>query len=356
MKIVKIVVGLLMSILLLTFIIFFYYRYQISPISNKSENVIVTISNGSISSIGDTLYENGLIRNTFVYKIYIKLNNITNLKASTYKLNKNMSLKEIVSELEKGNNYNPEQIMITFKEGLNIRKVALVIADNTNNSYDDVMNLMNDSEYIKELINEYWFLTDDILNSKIYYPLEGYLFPETYAFKNANVSVKEIVHTMLDETDKRLQKYKDSIAKSDYSIHELITLASIVELEGASSSDRASVAGVFYNRLHDNWQLGSDVTTYYYLKIDDFKVSLNGNKGLFDCDYAYNTRCNNFIGLPVGAISNPGEESLDAIFNYKKHDNYYFVADCQGKTYLSKNISEHYNIINKLKNEGNWCA
>ena len=156
--------------------------------------------------------------------------------------------------------------------------------------------------------------------------------------------------------DKQLTKYKEKIESSGRTLHQLITLASIVELEGASSSDRASVAGVFYNRINDGWVLGSDVTTYYYLKIDDFKQSLNGNKNLYTCDNAYNTRCTSYVGLPVGPVSNPGSESIEATINYKKHDYYYFVADCKGKTYLNKNATGHYNTIQKLKSENNWCA
>ena len=220
---------------------------------------------------------------------------------------------------------------------------------------------MNDSEYIDSLINKYWFLSDDIKNKKIYYPLEGYLFPNTYAFLNKDVSVKDIIEKMLDETNKQLEPYKSKIeelTEDGYvnSVHKFMTLASVVELEGANADDRASVAGVFYNRVKDGWVLGSDVTTYYYLKIDDFKQSLNGNPNLYTCDNAYNTRCTSFTGLPVGPISNPGKESIEATVNYTKHNYYYFVADCKGKTYLSKNSTEHYNTIQRLKNEGNWCV
>ena len=258
--------------------------------------------------------------------------------------------------LEEGNSYNPDEIRITFKEGLNIRKIATLIEENTNNTYDDVINLMDDDSYIDSLIDKYWFLTDEIKDEKIYYPLEGYLFPNTYAFLNVDVDVKTIIETMLDEMDKQLSNYKNIIEKSDYTVHEILTLASIVELEGASASDRASVAGVFYNRLKDNWSLGSDVTTYYYLKIDNFKQSLNGNKNLYTCDNAYNTRCTSFLGLPVGPISNPGLESLEGTVNYREHNNYYFVADCNGKTYLNKDATGHHNTIEKLKKQGNWCA
>ena len=356
MKKLKIGVVILLVLLAMIFLGGFIYNYELSPVSRDSEKVIVEIKEGSIYSIGDTLYKEGLIRNTLIFKVYVKVNGVNSLKASTYELDKNMSLKEIIKVLEAGNGYNPDEITIIFKEGLNVRKIAKLVEENTNNSYDDFMKLMNDSDFIDKKIDEYWFLTDSIKNSKIYYPLEGYLFPETYAFLNKNVTVEDIVDTMLKEMGKVLEEYKDKIENSEYNIHELMTLASIVELEGASADDRASVAGVFYNRLHDGWVLGSDVTTYYYLKIDDFKQSLNGNKNLYTCDNAYNTRCTSFVGLPVGPISNPGKESIDAVINYKKHNYYYFVADCNKKTYLNKDATGHYNTIQKLKNEGNWCA
>jgi len=356
MKKLKIGVVILLVLLAMIFLGGFIYNYELSPVSRDSEKVIVEIKEGSIYSIGDTLYKEGLIRNTLIFKVYVKMNGVNSLKASTYELDKNMSLKEIIKVLEAGNGYNPDEITIIFKEGLNVRKIAKLVEENTNNSYDDFMKLMNDSDFIDKKIDEYWFLTDSIKNSKIYYPLEGYLFPETYAFLNKDVTVEDIVDTMLKEMDKVLEEYKDKIENSEYNIHELMTLASIVELEGASADDRASVAGVFYNRLHDGWVLGSDVTTYYYLKIDNFKQSLNGNKNLYTCDNAYNTRCTSFVGLPVGPISNPGKESIDAVINYKKHNYYYFVADCNKKTYLNKDATGHYNTIQKLKNEGNWCA
>ena len=357
MKKYKLVVIIALVVLIVVaFSVGFYYKYQISPVSSDSEKVLVEIKEGSISSIGDTLYENGLIKSTFIFKIYVKLNKVNSLKASTYELNKNMKLSEIIDVLKEGNSYNPDEIRVTFKEGLNVRKIAKLVEENTNNSYDNFISLMDDETYIDSLITKYWFLTDEIKNEKIYYPLEGYLFPNTYAFLNVDVDVKTIVETMLDETSKQLEKYRQAIEDSEFSVHEILTLASIVELEGASADDRASVAGVFYNRIKDKWTLGSDVTTYYYLKIDDFKQSLNGNRNLYTCDNAYNTRCTSFVGLPVGPISNPGIESIDGTVNYKQHKYYYFVADCKGKTYLNKDMTGHYNTINKLKNENNWCV
>ncbi len=362
MKKYKIIIVLLSILLACFFLVGFLYNYMISPMSKKSDPVVVEIEENSTPySVGNLLYEKKLIRNVFVYKLYVKLNRVNNIKATTYEFNRNMKLKKMIEMMEEGNAYNPDQITITFKEGLNVRKIARLVDEKTNNTYEDFMKVMSDKEYIDTLITKYWFLTDKIKNNKIYYPLEGYLFPNTYAFLNKDVTVKEIIETMLNQMDKELTPFKDKIKEFNKDgvvndIHEIMTLASVVELEGGNADDRKGVAGVFYNRIKDKWVLGSDVTTYYYLKIDDFKQSLNGNPNLYTCDNAYNTRCTSFVGLPVGPISNPGKESIEATINYSKHNYYYFVADCKGKTYLSKNSTEHYNTIQRLKNENNWCV
>lgn len=170
---------------------------------------------------------------------------------------------------------------------------------------------------------------------------------------DSDVSVKEIFEKMLDQTEKELNKYRNDIEKSKYSVHELITLASIIELEGSNSNDRKGVAGVFYNRLEDNWNLGSDVTTYYAVKTNMSDRDLRKNE-INDCTNKYNTRCTSLIGLPIGPISNPGIESIEAVLNPTKSDYYYFVADKTGKTYFNKTYEEHNKTIQTLKNNDMW--
>ena len=334
-----------------------YYKVNMTGTSNSDTKKIVNIEKGTINDIAKTLKDNNLIKNVSIFKVYIKLTNKTSLKAGTYELSENMGVEKIVKILEEGTKYNPNEISITFKEGINIRKIATLISENTNNSYDDVIKKASDETFIDTLINKYWFLTEDIKNKNIYYSLEGYLFPDTYRFNNREVTTEEIFTKMLDEMDKKLSKYKDEINKSDLSVHEIITLASVVELEGAKATDRKGVAGVFYNRLASSAYptLGSDATTYYASKIDDWSYSLT-YKELNDCKNKYNTRCSSNTGLPIGPICNPGIESIEATINPDKHEYYYFVADCNGKVYLTKNSTEHNNIINKLKKEDNWCA
>lgn len=332
------------------------YNVLTSPVDKNNDEIIrfEVVQNDTFYSIGQKLLDKDLIKSDFVYKIYIKLNNPNNLQVGIYSLNKTMGLKEIIDILNGGSTYNPYITNITIKEGNNIRKIASIIDEKTDNSYDDVLNKLSDNAYISSLIEKYWFLTDDILNSKIYYSLEGYLFPETYQISSKN-TVEEIFKVLLDQTDAILSKYKNDIENSSYSIHQIMTLASIIELEAGNADDRAGVAGVFYNRLNSKWSLGSDVTTYYGSKIDNFSYSLT-NKELNDCTNGYNTRCLTKVGLPVGPISNPGEESIKATINPTSHNYYYFVADCKGKTYLNTNSAGHKAIIDKLKAAGNWCA
>lgn len=345
-------VALAVLILSTALIIFVcsYFNYNIAPVSNDSTLKTVVIEEGGISDIANTLKENNLIRDVTMFKVYIKLTGRSNLKASTYELSENMGVKKIVEILESGNSYNPDEVKITFKEGINVREIANLISENTNNSEEDVYNLLNDNSYLDELIDSYWFITDDIKNNKIYYSLEGYLYPDTYIYTNKDVSVKEIFKKMLDEMNDKLTPYKEQINNNELSIHELLTLASIVELEGASSSDRNGVAGVFYNRLESDMTLGSDVTTYYGLKLDMSERDLTKAE-LNDCNN-YNTRCSTFTGLPVSPICIPSIESIEAVIEPTNHEYYYFVADKNKKTYFTKTYNEHLSMVSKLKDEG----
>lgn len=351
----NIAVGLV--VIMFTFIITLctYYNINMSRVSNDDSIKEVTIDEGSIDSIARNLKENNLIKNVTIFKVYTYLTNKTNLKAGVYELKENMGVKKIVDILENGQTSNGGGI--TFKEGINVRMVAKLISENTNNDYEDVLTYMNNKEYIDTLISKYWFLTEDIKNTNIYYPLEGYLYPNTYSISKDS-KINTIIELMLDETDKKLTEYKTDIESNSLSIHEIITLASVVELEVSNKDDRKSVAEVFYNRLNSKSfpTLGSDATSYYGAKIDKWTSGKLTSKELNDCSNKYNTRCPTNIGLPVGPIGNPSIESIEAVLHPEKHNYYYFVNDCDGKLYMTKTQNEHNNIINKLKKENNWCA
>ncbi len=331
-----------------------YYNNMISPVSKNSEEVSFKIEQGTTSNgIGEILKQENLIKSEFIYKIYVKMNKVNNMQAGEYTLNKNMKLSEIVKTLQEGPDKLQNTIDVTFLEGKNFRWIAKTIAEKTNNSEDSVFELLNDNEYIDTLIDKYWFITDEIKNKDIYYALEGYLFPDTYNFKNKDITVKEIFEAMLDQMEKKLEQYKDEIQKSGISMHRLLTVASIVELEASNAESRSTVASVFYNRVQKNMAMGSDVTTYYAIKVDMSERDLKQSE--LNKSNPYNTRGPNMEGkIPVGPICSVGIESINAALHPETTDYLYFVADKNGKVYFAKNVEEHDNNIKSLKQQGLW--
>ena len=342
------IIFLIIGVLLLG--TFGFYQYQVSP-TDKSSNakVEVVIKQGmSTSQIASLLKKKYLIRDEFFFKVYMKLNRRDSIKASTYYLSKNMNLDKIVSLLEKG--ASNTDVSITFKEGKTIKDYAKVVSETTNISEDEFLTKMKDKTYLTSLIKSYWFLTDAILDSNIYYGLEGYLAPDTYNFKDKDVTVEEVIKTLLDQEEKNLTPYKDTLSKMN--VHEVLTLASISELEGLKDTDRKLIVGVFQNRLSKGMNLGSDVTTYYAF---NQAMDKDLTSEMFNTYNPYNTRSSAMAGkLPIGPICNPSIESIMASINPTKSDYYYFVADKNGNVYYTKTSSEHSAKVKELKEQGDW--
>jgi UPF0755 protein len=353
-KILIIILSIIIIIAIAICMSILWYQAQLKPVnSENAESKIIEIEAGTrTEQILDLLHENNLINNVLASEIYIKLNDVKGLQAGKYNLSTAMSLEQILKEISSGNVID-EQISITFLEGKNMRWIAQKIAEETNNTEEDVYNLLEDEEYMQKLVDKYWFLTDEILEEDIYYPLEGYLYPETYKFENADISVEKIFETLLDQTDKVLSKYQDQITASGGSVHQILTIASIIELEGKDAESRAGISSVIYNRLKSKMSLGSDVTTYYAIKVD------MGERDLYVKDIntynPYNTRGPNMAGkLPIGPIANVSEESINAALNPTDTDYLYFVADTNGKIYFSLTYEEHQSKIEELQKQGLW--
>ncbi|HOZ53938.1 MAG TPA: endolytic transglycosylase MltG [Bacilli bacterium] len=351
-KSIKIVL-IIFSILLLGVIgIITTYQILLMPISSNSKIINFEVEKGStVYGIANKLKKENLIRSILAYKIYVKLHSINDLKYGSFSLSKNMSTKNIIKVLSKYG--KSKDIVITFYEGKNMRQIAKIIEGKTNNSSEDVIKLVTDKQYITSLMKKYWFLDDVVLNKNIYYPLEGYLFPNTYNFANKDVSINTILETMLSQTEVILDKYKTDIKSNKYSVHEILTLASVVEMEGVTLEDRKSIASVFLNRLNIGMPLGSCATTYYAAKVDMSERDLYLRE--INMNNPYNTRSNNMsYKLPIGPICNPSENSIKAVLYPNTTNYYYFVSDKNRKTYFAKTYNEHTRIINDLQKSGNW--
>lgn len=351
----KVIIAIIIVILLAILIPVIWYNTSISPVDkNNKEKVSIEIPIGStVDSIAQILKDNDLIKSKLAFKIYVKLNKVSDFQAGKYELYKTMDIEEIAETLKTGKLYVENQVAITFIEGKTMNWYASKIAEETNNTKEQVFELLENEEYIDSLIEKYWFLTDEIKNEDIYYPLEGYLFPDTYFFENKDVSVEEIFEELLKQTEKVLNEYKDDIRKSKYSVHELLTIASIVETEGINPEDRKDISSVIYNRLKIKMPIQSDVTTYYAMKVEV------GSRDLYVSELnkynPYNTRGPRMEGkLPIGPIASVSKNSIEAALKPNDTEYIYFVADKNGKVYFNRTSAEHDETIRDLQSKGLW--
>lgn len=316
------------------------YNYGISPVSKNDKNVEIVIENNSTYlTISKLLKENNLIKSETFYKVYIKIFKPNNLQAGTYILNENMGVKKIVEKLE-SNEATIDTIQITIPEGKNITDVATIISNSTNYTKEELLNYWQDNKLIDSLIQKYWFIKDDVKDDKIRYALEGYFFPDTYLIATSSTK-EEITYKMLDRMDEILSKYKDKINNSEYTIHEILTLASIVEHEAILDIDRPKIARVFLNRLDIDMMLQSCATIGY--AIGEWKLTYTSKD--LQTPSPYNTYMN--YGLPIGPGDMPGEASIVAVLNPDDNDYLYFLAnvysETDNNTYYSSSYKEHQN-------------
>ena len=340
------------AIILVVIIAICTLSYLKSPVDKKDSNAIEVVipAGSSTKQIASILKEKKLIKSNVYFEVYVRVIKKATLKASTYSLNKSMSVEKIVTVLSEGNSYNPAEIKLTFKEGKRLTDYVGIIANSTNHSQEEIENTLKSPDYLKQLIQKYWFLTDEILNSNIYYPLEGYLFPDTYYFANKDVKITEIIEKILDQTAKVLEQYKTSIESSSLSTHEIITLASIIEKEG-KSTDFRNISSVFYNRLAISMKLQSCATAYYGMGMDFTDVGIATSE-MINNKNPYNTY--NITGLPVGPISMPGSNAINAAVNPASTKNLFFISDNEGKTYFFETAEEHAKKKAELIKAGKW--
>ncbi len=306
-----------------------------APDPGNTEEVSVEIPSGSGASyIVDLLDEEGLIKNRTFAKVNAKIGGYDSLQANTYILNKGMTFPEIMKVINTGEFAYVSKQSVKVSDGARLQQVADAISEELPFSSKEIMAKWNDKAYLQELIDRYWFLTDDILDKKVMYPLEGYLYADTYYLTSDNMTIEGFTEMCLDQMDSALSERRSAIEASGFSIHEFLTLTSIVTKE-ATANDQAGVAGVFMNRLKQGMSLGSDVTVCYIFQEDrvDLKVSQ------LSSDSPYNTR--KVAGLPPGPICQVIGDAMDAVLNYETNDYLFFFAGPDGTVYYAKTEAEH---------------
>lgn len=325
MKNKKRIKRLLLVVIILLTILIISLLVGLSPVSKDRKVIEFTVKPGTSKlDILKNLEKEKIIKNNEVATIYLLLTGYKDMQAGKYNIDISKNAKEIIKQIQNGElNEIEETITVTFVEGLRITDYAKVISDEFGYKYDDVIDVFKDKKYTKELISKYSMLDDTILDDRIYYPLEGYLYPDTYEFYK-NASIKDIIEKLLNNMSSKLESLSILVDESDYSVHEILTMASIAEKEANTGKDRQAVAQVVYTRLNKDISLGMDVTSYYgvqkSLKEELTKSDLADKNG-------YNTRPLDFIGLPVGAICSPSLSSINAVLNPSKTEYFFFFAD-----------------------------
>ena len=347
MKLKTVLVSLLTVLFITLAGVYLFYNNSIKSISDDTSEIRFSIVDGmSATEVLSKLEEQELIKNASIAKIYLRFNDHS-FKSGQFSLNKAMDLETIINYLSDSTNIITNEVDITLIEGYWLKHMADEISKQTSVSSDELLEFWNDETQIRELMKDYEFLSEDIFNDEIRISLEGYLFPETYRF-DIDTDALKITKKILDKTNDIYLKYKDQINNSSLSIHELFTLASIVQYESKSVEDMHNIAQVFYNRIDKDMKLQSSVTVCYAKNIsDDWKAC----ETTPDFDSPYNTYM--VEGLPIGPVTSFSESALNATLNPKSNDYLYFVADVygDGQVYYAKTYQEHLNNVKRFNLE-----
>ena len=311
-----------------------YYTMGLRPVDpNSDEEVVVDIPNGTgASAIVEILDDAGLVKNKFCAKINSRIGHYNGLQANTYIFSPSMSFQEIMGAINTGDFNYVSKESIEVKDGARLQQVAAAVSEKLPYSTEEILAVWADESYLSELIERYWFLTDDILDKDVMFPLEGYLYADTY-YVTDNMTLESFTEMCLDRMDEELSARRNDIEATRFSVHEFLTLTSIVTKE-ARADDQAKVAGVFMNRLDSGMSLGSDVTVCYIFQEDRVELKVSQ----LESTSPYNTR--KYAGLPPGPICQVIGDAMDAVLNYEKSDNIFFFADEDGVVHYYKNQAD----------------
>ncbi|WP_261025011.1 endolytic transglycosylase MltG [Streptococcus mitis] len=334
---------------------YFGYQYvqsSLQPVDASSKQyVTVQIPEGAnVQTIGSTLEKSGLIKHGVIFAFYAKYKNYSDLKSGYYNLQKSMSTEDIIHELQKGGTaeaQEPALANLTIPEGYTIDQMAQAVGQLQGEfkeplTADAFLAKVQDDNFISQEVAKYPSLLESLptKESGVRYRLEGFLFPATYSIKEST-TIESLIDEMLAAMDKTLAPHYSTIKSKNLTVNELLTIASLVEKEGAKTDDRKLIAGVFYNRLNLGMPLQSNIAILYAQGKLGQKISLADDAGIdTSINSPYNVYTN--LGLMPGPVDSPSLDAIESSINQTKSENLYFVADVtDGKVYYASNKEEH---------------
>lgn len=301
------------------------YRVGLGPAASAGSTQVFEIRSGeNANSVATELKRAGLIRNRTAFLTYLNFHGLrTGLKAGTYSISPTKTGPFIAELLTNGSTFSNR---LTVPEGYRLSQIEALAAKHG----------ISKAAFTAALVAPH---SQAFLESK---PpgvsLEGYLFPDSYEV-GSTTTAAQLVDAMLDTFGKRVgQEYVQAFAAQGLTLHQGLTIASIVEREVSHPEDRPIVAQIFLKRFREKQPLGSDVTVHYASDLAGVPFNL-------DINSLYNTR--KFVGLPPGPIASPGLSAMDAVAHPAATTYNYFLSGNDGKTYYANTYAEHQRNIQK---------
>lgn len=328
----KIAVLVIAGALILCFLGYSKYSNGVkTPLDKEStEKISIIIKKGmSAGEIAEILEEKEIIRSDFSFYWYARLNDLDkNIVSGRFILSPSMTVQEILTKISDA---KESEAVITIQEGLKIWDIDARLTE---------MGIIQEGEFISAVKNfddyeRYPFLNKKLLKEdlKLDLPLEGYLYPDTYFLDPTEFTANDLIYKALNNFKNKINEHPEILTQSRIKMHDLVTMASIVEREVRSSSDRKTVAGILWKRLNSGWKLDADATLLY-TKLDNKITSSD-----LTSDNLYNTR--KIGGLPPGPICNPSIDSILAALNPTESSYWFYLTARDGTTKYAVSNDEH---------------
>ena len=335
-------IALLVIVLVGGFFTWNYIKGETQPVDTaQTELVAFEIEQGaSVKEVSKALEEEGIIRNSKLFNFYLKFKNVSGFKSGLYHVSKSMTLDEIIAELSgQGKDKDQNATKVLIREGEQLTDIAKEVEKSTKYSAEDFMAKVQDEDFLRYLVQKFpKLLTQSYNGYQVKYVLEGYLFPATYDM-NDSKTLQMLITEMVAKTDEVMSKYYDKILASDYTLQEIMALASLIEKEGTKLEDRKKISSVFHNRIKENMKLQTDVSVQYALGEHKEALSLSD----LEVDSPYNLYQN--YGVGPGPYNSPSEDAIVAAMEPAETDYLYFLADIKTKEiYYAKTYEEHLEL------------
>ena len=335
-------IALLLMVIIGGFFTWNYIKSETQPVDTaQTELVSFEIEQGaSVKEVSKALEEEGIIRNSKLFNFYLKFKNVSGFKSGLYHVSKSMTLDEIIAELSgAGKDKDQNATKVLIREGEQLTDIAKEVEKSTKYSAEDFMAKVQDEDFLRYLVQKFpKLLTQSYNGYQVKYVLEGYLYPATYDM-NDSKTLQMLITEMVAKTDEVMSKYYDKILKSDYTLQQIMALASLIEKEGTKLEDRKKISSVFHNRIKENMKLQTDVSVQYALGEHKEALSLSD----LEVDSPYNLYQN--YGVGPGPYNSPSEDSIVAALEPEKTDYLYFLADIHAKEiYYAKTYEEHLEL------------